>query len=461
MTLSLGPVFEQFINQSPVTVMARAAMEHALAAPALDALFERVAEKQYTRELLFSSCVQMMSLVVCNIQPAIHAAYQEMDDSVPVSVTSVYNKLNSLEPNVSAALVRHTSASFEPVIRAMGGQMPELLPGYRVKSLDGNHLAATERRLHVLRESYAGPLPGQCVVVLDPSLMQAIEVIPCEDGHAQERSLTDPIVSCVEPNDVWIGDRNFCTAPLLFGIAARQGFYVIRQHASTAPWQAVGKQKRRGRIDTGVVHEQDIVLVEEGREPQQARRVTVKLDRPTRDGDNEIHLVTNLPRKAATAKRIAELYRKRWSLEVLFNELTVILTCEVNTLGYPKAALFGFCVALTAYNVVSVVKAALRAEHGHDVIEKTVSDYYIANEIRRTHDGMIIALPGPKWKRFRKLSAQELGTELRRMARGARLRAYKKHPRGVKKPVPRRVRFTNKKHVSTAKLLAQAAGNAP
>jgi len=461
MHISLGPVFERFAQHSPVTVMARAAMEHALSTSTLDALFERTAERQYTRELLFSSCVQLMTLVVCNVQPAIHAAYQDIADSLPVSITSIYNKLNSLEPNVSAALVRHTASAFEPVIRSMGGQNPELLPGYRVKIVDGNHLAATERRLGVLRQSYAGPLPGQCLVILDPSLMQAIDVLPCEDGHAQERSLTEPLLSCVESNDVWVADRNFCTTKLLFGIAERHAFFLIRQHATAAPWQMTGARQRKGRIDTGVLYEQDIVLTEPGSEPQRARRSTVQLDKPTRDGEMEIHVVTNLPKGAVTAKQVAEVYRKRWTLEVLFQELTVTLNCELNTLGYPKAALFGFCVALMAYNVVSVVKAALRAEHGHKTIEEQVSGFYIANEVARTHDGMMIAVPPPKWKVFRKMHPRDFGEELRRLARRARLRAYKRHPRGEKKPVPKRTKYTNKKHVSTARLLAQAKENAP
>ena len=114
----------------------------------------------------------------------------------------------------------------------MGGQIPALLPGYRVRIIDGNHLAATERRLHVLLQSKAGPLPGHSLVVLDPALMLATHMIPCEDGHAQERSLFPEIFALVEANDVWIADRNFCTFGLLSGIAARQAFFCIRQHAN-------------------------------------------------------------------------------------------------------------------------------------------------------------------------------------------------------------------------------------
>jgi len=49
----------------------------------------------------------------------------------------------------------------------------------------------------------------------------------------------------------------------------------------------------------------------------------------------------NLP-KDVTAVECAELYRKRWSIETLFYEVTQTLQCEIKTLGYPSAALFAF-----------------------------------------------------------------------------------------------------------------------
>ncbi|MBV8609503.1 MAG: hypothetical protein JO034_18860, partial [Singulisphaera sp.] len=46
-----------------------------------------------------------------------------------------------------------------------------------------------------------------------------------------------------------------------------------------------------------------------------ARRVTVELDRPTRDGDREIPILTSLPAGVADAITVAEIYRQRWALE--------------------------------------------------------------------------------------------------------------------------------------------------
>jgi hypothetical protein len=49
--MMLPKVFENFVNGSPVSVMLRAIMEHALPAAEIDRLFTDTAEQQYTREL--------------------------------------------------------------------------------------------------------------------------------------------------------------------------------------------------------------------------------------------------------------------------------------------------------------------------------------------------------------------------------------------------------------------------
>jgi hypothetical protein len=456
----LADVFERFVEKTPVSVMARAAMEHALAPDALDALFEEQTDKQYTRELLFSSVVDLMGVVVGKVAPSVHAAYQAVAETLPVSITSVYNKLNSMEPAVTSALVHHTAERLAPVIEAMGGRMPELLPSYRVRILDGNHLAATERRLKVLRGSVAGPLPGHALVVLDPSLMLATHIVPCEDGHAQERSLSEKLIELVDADDVWIADRNFCTSILLAGIAKRDAFYVIRHHANMRLVSA-GTLKRVGRADTGAVYEQQVTIMDPDGEPMKLRRVVIRLDKPTRDGDIEMAILTNLPRSAADAIAVACLYRRRWTLETMFQALTVMLQGEVAALGYPRAALFGFGVALAAYNVLSSVQAALRAKFGVDKVQNEVSGYYVANEVRATASGMSIAIEPLAWKRFQTTTPAGLAKEMLRWAARVQLAKLKRHKRGAKKPVPKRMRFAKDGHVSTARLLAESRKKEP
>src|SRR3954470_3226958 len=288
----LDDIFERFARQSPVTVMARAALEHALSPQAIDALFDRTAERQYTRTLLFSSVVDLMGSVVAKIQPAVNAAYRAKADALGVSLRAVYDKLERLEPGLSAELVRHTARTLDPVVTAMGGERAAWLPGYHVKIVDGNHLAGTEHRLKELRTVGAGALPGQALVVLDPQAMLIADVFCCEDGHAQERSLLGSVLEAVRPRDVWVADRNFCTTDFLFGIARRGGHFVIRQHGATLFIESMGQRRRCGQCETGAVFEQEMRLGDGDGGTMVVRRITVEPDKPTRDGDTEIHILT-------------------------------------------------------------------------------------------------------------------------------------------------------------------------
>jgi hypothetical protein len=74
----LGQVFERFIKESPVSVMVRGLLEKALCPQILDELFERSAKTQYTRELLFSTVVNKIRLVVCGVHPSVYAAHQAL-----------------------------------------------------------------------------------------------------------------------------------------------------------------------------------------------------------------------------------------------------------------------------------------------------------------------------------------------------------------------------------------------
>lgn len=448
----LGKIFERFVEKSPVSVMARGLLERVLNPKTIDEIFERVADRQYTRNLLFSVVFDLMSQVVCGSRKTLHAAYQASPQKISVSVTSVYNKVDGIETQTSASLVRYCADAVTPVIDQIGGALPPLLPGYRIKILDGNCLEATEHRLRELRGTSAGPLPGKSLVVLDPSLKLMLDVFPCEDGHTQERALLEQVLPTVEAKDCWIEDRNFCTINFLFNVAKRDAFFIVRQHQNL-PWEPVDKLRKVGRIDGAKVSEQSIVVRDHEGNELRLRRIRIHLDTPTRDGDRDVFVLTNLPKKVRATK-IATLYRNRWKIETAFQELANHLNSEINTLGYPKAALFAFCVALIAYNVMSVIQAALRSVHGATVVEQNVSGYYIAEELSSVYQGMMIAIPERHWPIFSRMSVQEFSETLRCLASKVNLRRFKKHPRGPKKPQPKRIFDKNHPHVSTFRLIA-------
>ncbi len=121
------------------------------------------------------------------------------------------------------------------------------MPGLRIKLLDGNCIQKSQHRIEELRFISTGPLPGKSLVAYDSVLRLPIDVFPCEDGHAQERSLLKTVLLTIERADVWIANRNFCIVSFTCGIETRGAFFVIREHKKY-PLQLLGKEKYIGNI---------------------------------------------------------------------------------------------------------------------------------------------------------------------------------------------------------------------
>ena len=440
----MDELLRRFLDQAPVAVMVRATLTRVFAEPTLDALFARAAQRQYTKDLTFATLVKLFAKVTFGTHDSVHAAYRHTD-GIPVSITAVYDKLNGLETGVSQALVAETGQMLAEVLAAWP-TTTDPMAGLRLRTLDGNFLAGTEHRLEELRASGAAALPGMSLVVRDGRSGLLTDLIPCEDAYTNERSLYPQLLPLVQANDLWLADRNFCTQDYLAGIAERQAFFLIRHHGGTK-LHPLGEERFVGSNASGDVYEHKVRvggLV--------CRCIIVRLHKPLRDGATELRLLTNVPAQRVGAKRLAALYRTRWHIETAFQELTESLRCEVNTLGYPKAALFAFALAVAAYNVLVVIQAALVRGQGKQKVEEELSSYQLATEVAVVSEGMAIALPERVWQRFAQMAGADFAAWLQQVATGLAWQRYRKNPRPPKKPV-RKQRTRRGAHRSTARVL--------
>jgi Transposase DDE domain len=451
----MDEILKRFIEATPVAVMVQATLRRVFADSALDALFERCAQSQYTRELTFSTVIRLMVEVVTKKHPSLHAAYRNAPEQLPVTVASIYNKINGLETGVSSALVLETATAMQNIVENLPGRKESKVAGLRLRTLDGNFLAGSEHRLDCLRDYGAAALPGMSLVVRDGGTGLLTDLIPCEDAYTSERSLFPDILALVHADDLWLADRNFCTLDYMGGIAERKAFFLIRHHRGTH-LHTVRKMTACGSNASGKVYEQRVRIG-----CLECRCIIVRLYEPLRDGSTELRILTNVPAKRLSAKRALKLYHTRWRIETAFQELTENLRCEIDTLGYPQAALFAFCLAAAAYNILVVTRAALASAHAStasetEQVEQTLSSYYLAHEVAAATEGMLIAVPQKSWQRLVRMPLPEFAVWLTRVAARAQFWRYRKSPRGPKKP--RTVRRTWRgAHRSTARLLAKKA----
>jgi IS4 transposase len=418
-------VLERFEQHAPVGVMARVALEQALPATWIDEVFEASRQRQYPRELMMSTVVELMMLVSLGLRPSLHAAARKLQQ-LPVSLAALYNKVNRTEPTVLRALVQGSAERLAPVMAQLGGQ---------------------------------ASLPGHTLVVYDPDQALVTDIVACEDAHESERTVARTLVESSQAGQLWLADSHFCTRTLLQGWQQTQAAFIVREHGHHPRLVQQGSWHEAGRCESGVLKEQSIGIEAEG---VAWRRIQLVLDEPTRDGLTQLNLWSNLPPQV-TAEQIANLYRRRWRIEGLFGRIESVLHSEMRTLSHPRAALLGFATAVLAYNVLSLLKRCIEQAHREQLPELDVSTYHLAVDVASDYKGMLIALAPSAWGSWSQASAERTTEYLLRLARRVSPRSVATSRRGPKKPKAKGYVEAGAvgKHVSTARVLRAAKGATP
>lgn len=451
-------VLDRFLQFSPAAVLGSLVVQRALDPAWLNEVFHQHRDRTYEKELLFSSIIDLTAHVVLGLQPSLHAAFK----NTPPNATfqAVYGKVGRTEPSVLRAMVAGSYQRLAPVVAALGPRRPPLVPGHRVRILDGNDLPASEKRLKMFRGFRGAAMPGQSLVIYDRDLDLIADCLPCEDAYTHERTLMAQRLASVQAGDIEVADRAFSTRPIFWGYRQRRAYLVVREHATNPNPTAVGRRRYRGRCETGKVYVQQVEIPGEkpGDKPMRLRRVEVHLDLPTQDGDTVVRILTNVPKRLLDAVAVAELYRQRWTIEGMFQRLEASLHSEVQSLGIPAAALLAFSTACVAFNTLSVVQASIEAAHPI-CAEQPLSMYYLALELRNAFSGLRIALPPEFWEQYAEQRPTQMAATLRQVAARVRVEQFTK-ALGRKPKEPKRKGYVDKaqvhRHVSTAR--ARAAG---
>lgn len=447
--MAVSKVLERFISDRALCVMTRCILGHVMNAE-LDQLFAESRQRQYERDIKFSALAISVADVVLGFCENPNQSFKRHKEKIGASVVAYYGKLNRVEPAVSEGAVDFSFRKAGELRREMRCPLQKVLKGYKCSILDGNHLQKTEKRLGVLRGLVAAALPGTVVAKfnLEQQLFERAYLL--KDAHAQESTVLDRVVGDLQPNELLIADRHFCIVNFMLAVAKKLGCFVIRQHGRLKG-ELLGKRRQIGRTSTGMVFEQKM-KIGNGDDVLIVRRITVELDAPTRDGDLQIHLLSNVPANRASACQLAELYRDRWEIENAFYVLTMTLTCEVKSIGQPCAALFLFSMAMLAYNCRQVLMGALHKVYGAEPVD-AMSQYSVALAIVDPMDGMLTAIPEHEWDQQVPCTPSGRAKFLCRVARHVDVASHRKSVRGPKKPPPERKRCKLGTHVSTYRLL--------
>lgn len=459
MALTDSQRLQAAVEVSPLTVLVQGLLAWIFPVGSFAKLFRESAPHQRDQKLTISAITWLMLEVVTGARRSVHAAHKadRMSPTPTLGATyqALYQKYGRLEPGYSAAVVRASAQRCVMLLAAATATLPELFgwEGYRVRILDGTDLDGSEHRLGVLRGLRSAGLPGRCVACYEPALDLVVDVVLSEDAYTSERVLVREILDRARGDDLYVCDRFYCTTDILFRLDERGASFVIR-FFDRLRWRPVKDRGVRGRVETGLVSEQEV----EVEDPETGRRrrmrlLTLELDTPTEDGEAAVRLLTNLRR--VDARRVCGLYRERWRIERHFAALKAVLNGEVGGLGKPRAALFALGMAMVAGNALGVVKRLLSEAHGPDLWD-LLSGYYVTDEVSFNYRAVESLVSERGWAR---LSAMPVGA-FRAWCQGvaSRVRAWaliKNRTRGPKRPKPKRISGKRRPHYSTHRLLTE------
>ena len=452
----IDQLIRKMAQKAPAATMFRALFERVFSEDSLEQIFRDHRQAQLESTILFSHLVGMLTGVVTGASKSVHASHQASE--YPYSRQALYDKLRGVESPVSSALLRVSTHELLKVRSTFKMTRKDVIPGFHTYVIDGKSYNATEHRLLETRDDARAPLPGRAIALLDMRYEMFVDIECDLNAHRCERKIAEPLLErCLEPGALYIADRNFSDGVILGAIHRGGAYYIIRKHGACPSWREIPGEKRKiaSRNEEGnKIFEQAIEVRLDDESWCRVRRVTVELTTPTRNGDMEIHLLTNLPKKVR-AKKIAAAYRERWTIENCFGHLTRAFNAEIKSLCYPQAAGLCFSLTLLLFNLTSFVRTML-LEHGQYSDRYVITDvsyYYLADEIDRYYFAMEELVDASQWRIFGTMSLAAFKRFMKKTAQGAQLRKYRKHVRGPTKNPTGPRKFTGARHVATQTIL--------
>jgi hypothetical protein len=369
--------------------LARAALEafaFAFEPQRLTDLYDRHRGRAYTDALTFPHLVGLVRSCLLEHEGSGHrgCTEAERDGTLEVDESSFYRKLAKMPVAVSRALLREGTARLgELCAGAAAGKAADLLPAcfdaMEAVVLDGKKVKRAARRLKPTR-GYKGALIGaKALVAMSLRSGLALAMSDSLDGQTNDVPLVPELLpqvrAAVAGPILWMADRQFGGLGIPPQLTARAGdHYVVRVSTSTpfTPDPEHPAKHSKDQAGREIIDEIGTFGVKRG--TLRVRRVTLRTGRAgNRTGKGsgaggDVILITDLvDRTAYPAADLLKLYRRRWGIERMFQEVTETFSLKHLIGCTPRAVLFQFAFCLLMYNLTQVLKRHLAADGDVDV----------------------------------------------------------------------------------------------
>src|SRR5262249_24700903 len=328
----------------------------------LDGVFDRHRGRSFQDVLTFPTFVNLIGEALLRYQgrgrPSLNQARQA--GALPTTSEAVYGKLRRLPLGLSLGFLEDVATRLVPLLPP-GTPVLDLPDCFRdllvVVGAGKGCNGAARRRLGT--RGAAGKLTGaRLLVAYVPAWGLAVAMAADRDGEANEARLVPALLSRLEPcrpaPRLWVLDRQFCDLVQIGRLTDAADHFLIRYHKKVAFVPDPDRPARVGTDSAGRVvrDEWGWLGAASNRGRRYVRRLTVQ-----RPGAEAISVVTDLlDPEAFPAADLLALYRKRWGIERVFQEVTELFGLKQLIGSTPEATIFQAAFCLVLYNLMQVVR---------------------------------------------------------------------------------------------------------
>jgi hypothetical protein len=339
----------------------------------------------YEDVLRFSTMIRLMRDALIRHGGSAHRLFLELEsrEEEPVDESNFYRKLSRTPVQISRAMLSCCTQRLCELLPGPVVTLPGCFDGFEVIIGDGKKIKNAAKRLKPTRGYGGKMLGGNALVAVDVRRSLAIAMSDSLDGMSNDVPLVPLLMpqlhALIDRPILSIWDRQFDDVRTLRCLSQREGdAFLVRMKQTEAIFEAESSVKARDELGRRVLDE--IGTLGQGKLQMRVRRIT--LFRNHDEDEQDVVLLTNLlDRELYKVQEILDLYRRRWGIEQIFQQVTETFSLQHLIGSSPKATLLQFSFCLLLYNLMQVVRAYVAEDGG--VLASIISMFYLFDDARK------------------------------------------------------------------------------
>jgi len=410
-------------------------------------LFEAFRGRCYEDRLAFSTLVRILrDALVLHGGSANRAIGRAVEaNRLEAAPSGVYRKLGHLPPALSQALLLRGTRRLAPLMHAPARVLPACFDELDVIAIDGKKLKKAAKRLLAARAYSTGSLlGGKLLVALSVRAGLAVAMNADEDGERNDVPLVKGLLEQLkalraERSFLFVADRQFADLNLPDLFTRDQNHFLLRC-TKTLGFEADPQRAAQEGVDEqGRPFTWQWGWIGSARDPRRryVRRIT--LTRP--DEKDDLILITDLLDEAAfPAAQLLALYRLRWNIEEMFQQVTEVFALARLIGSSPRGIIFQGALCLLIYNLTLAIKSHI-AQAGKKEMEEVSTENLFYDVKREMIAWSVLSDPAnlpPPAPRDAAEMKQHLNQRMRGLWHARWLKKKDKRPRKPRerKPLP-------------------------